>query len=93
MENLSNNYEFTIITKTREIILLEDLNSRTGKKYNNNVIGRYGEETVSANGIRFSTDEQLRITEKLYQSLTKPFQMCLIGIPTKIENLTNIDNP
>lgn len=51
-----------------EIILLGDLNCRTGKKLNNNVIGRYGKETVSANGIGFTNlCEQLRITKGFYQ--------------------------
>jgi len=37
---------------SRELILLGDFNARTGRKDNNKVVGKYGEEIVNSNGER-----------------------------------------
>lgn len=56
--------------KTREIFLLGDLNSRTGKSDNDVTIGKYGEETLNNNGERLidmCKQNNLRILIGFYQ--------------------------
>jgi len=49
-ENLSS--QITKIGNSKEIILLEDFNGRTGKKRKDNVVGQFGEDTTNDNGNR-----------------------------------------
>ncbi|XP_030763276.1 craniofacial development protein 2-like [Sitophilus oryzae] len=56
--------------KTREIFLLGDLNSRTGKSDNDVTIGKYGEDTLINNGERLidmCKQNNLRILNGFYQ--------------------------
>lgn len=46
------NDEIQRIGATREVILLGDFNSRTGKRINDNIVGRYGEDKINNNGER-----------------------------------------
>lgn len=64
------NDEITKIGTSREIIILGDLNCRTGRENNNVVVGRHGEETRNENGTRLiSICEQnnLKILNGFYQ--------------------------
>lgn len=61
--------QITNIGDTREIIILGDMNSRTGSKTRDDVIGQYGEQTVNDNGQRLITlcrQNDLRITNGFY---------------------------
>lgn len=61
--------EITKIDKTRQIIILGNLNSRTGKKQHNKVIGQYGEDFVNDNGMRLITlceQNEMKITNGYY---------------------------
>lgn len=61
--------EITNIGDTREIIILGDLNSRTGSKVQDKVVGQYGEQTVNDNGQRLITlceQNDLKITNGYY---------------------------
>jgi len=62
--------EINKISGTREIIILGDLNSRTGMKQHNKVVGQYGEPTKNDNGCRLITlceQNELKITNGFYQ--------------------------
>jgi len=67
------NREISKIGNTREIIVLGDMNSRTGKKINDKVVGQHGEETTNDNGTRLITmceQNELRITNGFYPHRT-----------------------
>lgn len=62
--------EIANIGRSREIIILGDLNSRTGKKQHNKVIGQYGEETINDNGnrlIALCEQNDMKITNGFFQ--------------------------
>lgn len=64
------NDEVLKIGTSRELIILGDLNSRTGRKQNDNIIGRHGEDTSNDNGERLITvcdQNNLRILNGFYQ--------------------------
>lgn len=64
------NDEIVKVGTTRELIVLGNLNGRTGKKQNDKVVGRYGEETTNNNGERIITiceQNQLKILNGYFQ--------------------------
>ncbi|XP_043485867.1 craniofacial development protein 2-like [Polistes fuscatus] len=64
------NDEIVKVGNTREIILLGDLNGRTGNKKQDDVVGRYGEEMLNDNGtkiINMCKQNNLRIMSGFFQ--------------------------
>lgn len=58
------------IGNTRDVIVLGDFNSRTGRKINDKVIGPYGEDNINDNGTRLielCTQNDMRICNGFYQ--------------------------
>lgn len=63
-------YEISKIGTSREIILIGDLNSRTGKKQQDKIVGQFGEDTVNDNGnrlINMCDQNNLRILNGFFQ--------------------------
>ncbi|MBV2145728.1 MAG: hypothetical protein KTM48_03335, partial [Wolbachia endosymbiont of Pissodes strobi] len=64
------NEVLTDIGDTRDVIMLGDFNSRTGKKINNRVVGPYGEDNINDNGMRLidlCTHNEMKITNGFYK--------------------------
>lgn len=60
----------TEIGNNREVIMLGDFNSRTGREKNNNVVGPFGEETINDNGrslIHLCETHNLKINNGFYK--------------------------
>lgn len=58
------------IGNTREVIILGDLNGRTGSKLGDKVVGRFGENVTNDNGLRLiqlCEQNELRITNGFFQ--------------------------
>ncbi|XP_030752879.1 craniofacial development protein 2-like [Sitophilus oryzae] len=63
-------YEISKIGQSREIILTGDLNSRTGKKLHDKIVGQFGEAILNDNGnrlINICDQNNLRILNDFFQ--------------------------
>jgi hypothetical protein len=64
------NEEISKIGTSRKIIILGDMNSRVGKKDQDKIVGRYGEDTINDNGnrlINICNQNNLRIMNWFFQ--------------------------
>ncbi|XP_045480900.1 uncharacterized protein LOC123685288 [Harmonia axyridis] len=64
------NYEISKVANTRHIIILGDLNSRTGRRHNDDIVGPYGGDVTNDNGTRLITlcdQNKLKITNGFFQ--------------------------
>lgn len=64
------NWEVTNIGKSREIIIMGDLNSRTVHKYKSKVVGQHGEDDTNDNSnllITMCKQTDLKILNGLFQ--------------------------
>jgi hypothetical protein len=64
------NEEISKIGTSREIIIMGDMNSRVGKKDQDKIVGRYGEDTINDNGnrlINICNQNNLRIMNGFFQ--------------------------
>jgi hypothetical protein len=62
------NEEISKIGTSREIIIMGDMNNRVGKKDQNKIVGRYGEDTINDNRlINICNQNNLRIINEFFQ--------------------------
>lgn len=63
-------FEITKIGHSREIVLLGDLNARTGRKSGDRTVGQFGEDTTNDNGLRLismAEQNELKILNGFFQ--------------------------